>query len=32
MYFTSKKRDPHRDLTFTVNIEGQEIEVKKLKL
>ena len=32
MYFTRKKRDPHRDLTSTVNIGGRGIKIEKIKL
>ena len=32
MYFMRKKRDPHKDLVSMINIEGREVEVKKIKL
>ena len=32
MYFMRKKRDLHRNLAFTVNIGGQGVEIKKIKL
>ena len=32
MHFMRKKRDPHRNLAFMINIRGWGIEVKKIKL
>ena len=32
MHFTRKKRDPYKDLAFTVNIKDWGIKVKKTKL
>ena len=32
MHFIRKKRDPHKDLVFIVNIGGRGIKVKKIKL
>ena len=31
MYFIRKKKDSHRDLAFTVNIEGRGMRIKKNK-
>ena len=31
MYFIRRKRDPQKNLIFTVNIKGAEVEVKKNK-
>ena len=32
IYFIRKKRDPIRNLVFTVNIKGAGVGVKKIKL
>ena len=32
MHFIRKKRDLYKNLTFIINIEGQGIKIKKIKL
>ena len=32
MHFIRKKRDPYKNLAFIINIRGQGVKVKKIKL